>query len=77
MRLYHKKTSEILEKTRAKRREWLPRSPATESSRSRHLEEDEPVAGQFDDENLGQDVYDPLETSTTTPVQDEETVVTE
>ena len=77
MRLYHEKTSEILEKTRAKRRGWLPRSPATEPSHSRHLEEDEPVTGQFDDEDLGQDVYDPLETSTMTPVQDEETVVTE
>ena len=77
MRLYHEKTSEMLERTRAKRREWTPRSPATESSRSHPLEGDGPVAGQFDDENLDQDVYDPLRTSTTTPVQDEETVTTE
>ena len=60
IKLYHEKTSEILERTRAKRREWTPRSPATESSRSRPLEEDKPVAGQFDDEDLGQDVIRPV-----------------
>ena len=76
MKLYHEKTSEILEKTRAKRREWTPRSPAAESSHMRPLVEDKVVAGQFDDENLGQDVIDPLETPTTTPVQDEETATT-
>ena len=67
----------MLEKTRAKRREWTPRSPVVEPSYTQPREEDEPVAGQFDDENLDQDVYNPLETPTTTPVQDEETVVTE
>ena len=77
MKLYHEKTSEILEKTRAKRREWTPHSPVAEPSRSRPLEEGGPVPGQFDDENLGQDVYDPLESQTTTPVQDEETAAAE
>ena len=79
MKLYHQKTSEILEKTRAKRRGWTPRSPAVEFSHTRPLEESKVVAGQFDDENenLGRDVIDPLETPTTTPVQDEETVTTE
>ena len=77
MRLYHEKTSELLEKNRAKRQGWLPRSPAVETSYSRRPEEGEPVAGQFDDEDLSHGVYNPLETPMTTPIQDEETAVTE
>ena len=76
MKLYHEKTSELLEKNRAKR-PWLPRSPAAETSYSHRPEEGEPVTGQFDNEDLGHDVYDPLETSMTPPVQDKETAVTE
>ena len=76
MKLYHDKTSEILEKNRVKRQGSLSCSPATETSYSHCPEGGEPVTGQFDDEDLGHDVIDPLETSTTTPVQDEETAVT-
>ena len=76
MKLYHDKTSQILEKNRAKKREWLPCSPATEISHSHRPEGSEPVAGQFDDEDLGRDVLDPLGTPTTRPVQDEETAET-
>ena len=75
MKLYHEKTSELLKKNRAKRQSWLPRSPATGTSYSRHPEEGKPVTGQFDDKDLSHDVIDPLKTPTTTPVQDEETAV--
>ena len=77
MKLYHEKTTEILAKNKASRQKWLPQSPAVEASCSRRRKEDEPVAGQFDDEDLSRDVYDPLETLTTTPVQDEDTAMTE
>ena len=77
MKLYHEKTTEILAKNKASRQKWLPRSPAIEASCSRCREVDEPVTGQFDDEDLSRGVYDPLETPTTTPVQDEETAMTE
>ena len=73
MRLYHDKTTEILEKNRANKQKWLSRSPATETSYSHHPEVGEPVTGQFDDEDLSHDMYDPLETPTMTPVQDEVT----
>ena len=77
MRLYHEKTTEVLEKNRANRQKWLPCSPATETSYSRRSEVGGPVTGQFDDEDLGHDVYNPLETPTTTPMQDEVTTMTE
>ena len=77
MKLYHDKTTEILAKNKANRQKWLPRSPAVETSCPHRREADEPVSGQFDDEDLSRDVYDPLQTPTTTPVQDEETTMTE
>ena len=77
MKLYHEKMTEILAKNKANRQKWLPRSPAIEASCSCHREVDEPVTGQFNDEDLSRDVYDPLQTPTTTPVQDEETAMTE
>ena len=77
MKLYHDKTTEILAKNRANRQKWLPRSPAAETSSSRRPEINEPVTGQFDDEDLSHDVYDPLLTPTITPVQDEEPAMTE
>ena len=77
MRLYHDKTDEILTKNKASRQEWLPHSPAAETICTCRPEVDEPVTGQFDDKDLSRDVYDPLETPTTTPVQDEETAMTE
>ena len=77
MKLFHEKTDEILTKNKASRQEWLPRSPAAETIYTRRPEVDEPVTGQFDDEDLSRDVYDPLETPTTTPVQDEGTAMME
>ena len=72
MRLFHDKTDMILQCNLAKRQLWASHSPAAEIISTRHPEKDEPVAGQFEDEDLGHDVYDPLEMPTTTPVQDEE-----
>ena len=77
MKLYHEKTDEILKKNRASRQQWLPHSPAAETVTTRCPREDAPVAGQFDDEDLGRGVYDPLETPTITPVQDEGNAMTE
>ena len=77
MKLYHEKTTEKLAKNRANRQKWLPHSPAVNASYSCCREVDESVTGQFDDEDLSHDVYDPLKTPTTTPVQDEETAMTE
>ena len=77
MRLFHEKTDEILTKNKAGRQEWLPRSPAAKTIYTHHLEIDEPITGQFDDEDLSRNVYDPLETPTTMPVQDEGTAMTE
>ena len=61
MELYHVKTSEILEKNRAKRQGWLSCSPATETSYSHCPEGGEPVTSQFDNKDLGHDVIDLLE----------------
>ena len=77
MKLYHEKTDEILKKNRANRQKWLPRSPAPDTIYTHCPEEDAPVAGQFDDEDLSRGVYDPLETPTTTPVQDEMNAIAE
>ena len=77
MKLYHEKMDEILKKNKASRQQWLPRSPAAETVTTCCPEENEPVAGQFDDEDLGRGVYDPLETPMTTPVQDEGSAMTE
>ena len=71
MRLFHDKTDMILQRNLAKRQLRASRSPAAEIISTRRPEKDEPVAGQFEDEDLGHDVYDPLEMPTTTPVQDE------
>ena len=65
MRLYHEKMAEILAKNKANRQKWLPCSSAAETIYTRHPEVDEPVTGQFDDEDLSRDVYDPLKTPTT------------
>ena len=71
MRLYHEKTDKNLRRTRASRQGWASHSPIAEAINTRHPEEIEPITGQFDDEDLDHDVFDPLETLTTTPVQDE------
>ena len=77
MRLYHEKTTEILEKNRANRQKWLSHSPATETSYSCHPETGKPITDQFDDEDLDHDVYNLLETPTMMPVQDEVTSMVE
>ena len=77
MKLYHEKTDEILTKNKASRQEWLLCSPAAETIYTRRSEVDKPAAGQFNDEDLSRDVYDPLKTPMTTPVQDEETTTME
>ena len=77
MRLFHEKTNEILQKNKASRQEWLPHSPAANTVYTHCPEEDEPITGQFDDEDLSRDVYDSLKTPTTTPVQDEGNAMTE
>ena len=77
MRLYHEKTDEILTKNKANRQGWPLCLPTAETISTRHSEVDEPATGQFDDKDLSRDMYDPLKTLTTTPVQDEETTTTE
>ena len=76
MQLFHEKTDGILQKTVALRQGWAHHSPAPEMIYSCRPERDEPAEGQFDDEDLSREVYDPLETPTITPVQDEENVMT-
>ena len=76
MRLFHEKTDQILQRNWALRQEWIRCSPAAEMIYTRRPEDDEPTAGQFDDEDLGHDVYDPLETPTVTPIQDKGNVTT-
>ena len=71
MRLFHEKTDKILRQNWANRQGWISRSPVAETINTRRPEEDEPIAGQFDDEDLGHDMFDPLETAMTTPVQNE------
>ena len=45
--------------------------PVAETTDAHRPEEIEPITGQFDNEDLDHDVFDPLEMPTTTPVQDE------
>ena len=71
MRLYHEKTDKNLRRTQASRQGQASHSPVAEAINTRRPEEIEPITGQFDDEDLGHDVIDPLETPMTTPVQDE------
>ena len=71
MRLFHDKTDMILQRNLAKRQLRASRLPAAEIISTRCSEKDKPIAGQFEDEDLGHDMYDPLETPTTTPVQEE------
>ena len=74
MRLFHDKTDRILQRNLAWKQEWARRSPAPETVYTHHLEKDEPTEGQFDDEDLGREVINPLETLMVTPIQDEENV---
>ena len=74
MRLFHEKMDRILQKTVTHRQEWIRHSPATETVYSRRSERDEPAEGQFDDEDLSREVYDPLKTPTVIPVQDKENI---
>ena len=71
MRLYHEKMEKKLRQTWASRQGRASHSPVAETTDARRPEEIEPINGQFDDEDLDHDVFDPLETPTTTPVQDE------
>ena len=71
MRHYHEKTDKKLRRTWASRQGQASHLPVAEAIDTRCLEEIEPITGQFDDEDLDHDVFDPLETPTTTPVQDE------
>ena len=72
MRLYHEKTDKKLRRTQASRQGRASHLPVAEASDTHCPEEIEPITGQFDDKDLDRDVFDPLETPTTTPVQDEE-----
>ena len=76
MRLFHDKMDQILQRNLACRQEWTRRLPATEMVYTHRPENDEPTDGQFNDEDLGHDVYAPLETLMVTPVQDEGNVTT-
>ena len=71
MRLYHEKMDKKLRRTQASRQGWASHSPIAEAIDTCRPEEIEPITGQFDDEDLDHDVFDPLETPMTTPVQDE------
>ena len=71
MRLYHEKTDKKLRRTWASRQGRASHLPVAETIDTHRPEEIEPITGQFDDEDLDHDVFDPLETPMTTPVQDE------
>ena len=70
------RANHILQRNLAHRQEWTRHSPATETVYTRHPENNKPTDGKFDDEDLGHDVYDPLETPMIMSVQDEGNVMT-
>ena len=71
MRLYHEKMEKKLRRTWASRQGRALHSPVAETTDAHRPEEIEPITGQFDDEDLDHNVFDPLEMPMTTPVQDE------
>ena len=74
MRWFYDKTDKILQQKLAHRQGWYCHLPHPEMVYTHHQDEREPDEGQFDDEDLGREVFDPLETPTVTPVQDKENV---
>ena len=76
MRLFNDKTDRILQRNLARKQEWTCHLPAPETVYTHRPERDEPAEGQFNDEDLGREVFNPLETLMVTPVQDEENITT-